>query len=77
MFDERSLAETWEQDEHEGLSSSGQQVDDPWEEDEPAEDFRPVPDWDPLWDAFEPYNRHEDPEPGRGDFWPEPGDEEL
>ena len=46
-----------------------------WEDDQPAEDFQPVPDWDPLWDAFEPYNRHEEPEPDRSDFWPEPGDE--
>ncbi len=75
MCDERPPAETWGQGRHEAASSSGQGTCDAWEDDEPAEDFQPAPDWDPLWDAFEPYNRHEEPEPDRSDFWPEPGDE--
>jgi len=75
MCDERPAAETWGQDGHEAASSSGQGACHAWEDDEPAENFQPVPDWDPLWDAFEPYNRHEEPEPDRSDFWPEPGDE--
>jgi hypothetical protein len=77
MGDKRPSTGTWGEDGQEEASFSGQGAGDAWEDDEPAENFQPVPDWDPLWDAFEPYDRYDEPEPDPGDFWSEPDDDGL
>ncbi len=54
-------------------SCSGAERGGPWDEwDEPV----PGPPDDCVWDAFEPADTWEDPEPEHGDFWLEPDDEE-
>ena len=39
---------------------------------EPDEQVEALPDWDPLWDVFEPYDLHQEPWPEEGDFWGRP-----
>ena len=56
--------------------SSGEGLCEPWEETEPGDDLEPAPEWDLLWDVFEPYDQPDEPQPDRGDFWPQGEDEE-
>jgi hypothetical protein len=73
MFNDEPQSERWDPQEP---SCSGEGTCDPWEEEGPDNDLQPTPQWDPLWDAFDPYDQHEEPEPDYGDFWPDPDDTE-
>jgi hypothetical protein len=64
----------WEEEPGDEPAGSGEALCDCPDDIGPAADFDPD-SWDPLWDAFEPYDPKDEPLPEYGDFWVEREDE--